>query len=137
MTANTVANRHQTTIDRARDWARKHGSLASLPGRHPLAEALRRLIRRDRLTPAERVELNRLGLSLDRRADRWRMALDRLAAYCAKREDGTITARYVEDDGFRLGLWVHWQKQQARRGRLPDWKRQELERLGYALPHAN
>lgn len=134
MTANNGANRHRATMERARARAREHGSLASPPGRDYLAEAIRRLRRRGRLTPAELVELTRLGFSLNPRADKWRAAHEYLAAYQAANGHADVTARYVADDGFRLGVWAHWQKQRARRGIMADWQRAELTKLGFALP---
>lgn len=136
-TATPTANRHERTMERAREWARQHGSLASLPGRHPLAEALRRLMRRDRLDDGERRELAQLGLSFDRRGDAWRAAYDQLVAFVEEHGHAEVSWRYVTDDGFRLGHWVRSQRQRAVGGRITDVEREALALVDLSLSRSS
>ena len=80
----------------------------------------------------------RLVVPVDARsqAARWSRGAAHLAAFTAQAGHAQVPKRWVAPDGYRLGLWVAWQRQQERRGRLYPERRAALERLGFVWePH--
>ena len=69
-------------------------------------------------------------------AARWSRGAAHLAAFTAQAGHARVPKRWVAPDGYRLGLWVAWQRQQERHGRLHPERRAALERAGFVWePH--
>jgi len=91
----------------------------------------RRSDRREGTLSAERVaELNALGMvwvSLD--VD-YQIGVGHLRAYAALWGHASVAHKYVTDDGFTLGAWVHQRRRERRAGTLSTARIAELNALG-------
>jgi superfamily II DNA or RNA helicase len=85
--------------------------------------------KRDKLTPERRARLDSVaGWSWDPAADQWEESFHMLQRHA--REHGTSRVPYASEvDGFRLGVWVSWQRSQYAKGKLESTRQTRLERL--------
>ena len=121
----TMANAEATAAARG-------GTLTGLP-ECALRDTLRRLWSEDRLTREEAARLAELGFEPDSRRANWERNFRRLARY-VKRHGSIPSWRYETRDGYRLGHFVHKQKDRARKGTMHEDQRQRLRALGVPLP---
>jgi superfamily II DNA or RNA helicase len=69
------------------------------------------------------------GWAWNRRDSKWDKAYERLVRYLTEHGDTYPTLDYADDDGFRLGAWVHMQRQVERNGKLAPARRQRLNEI--------
>ncbi|CAE8659814.1 unnamed protein product, partial [Polarella glacialis] len=79
-------------------------------------------------------QLNSLGFVWDAGPPSWEQSFQRLKAYKQEHGHAAVPSKYVADDGCKLGLWVHNQRQ-ARKGhrssRLDPEQIEQLDSLGF------
>jgi hypothetical protein len=86
--------------------------------------------REGRLSPERSAQLDALGMIWDPLEADWRSAVAAASQYRAVHGDLRVPAKYVTDDGFRLGSWVS--SVRSKRTSLPPERVQELDALGMA-----
>ena len=85
--------------------------------------------KRNKLTPERSARLDSLaGWSWDPNADQWEEAFHLFETY-AKEHNGSRVPYSYEVGGFKLGVWVSWQRSQYAKGKLDPTRQKRLERL--------
>ena len=66
----------------------------------------------------------------------WKDAYEKLLKFGQIYRHMQVPQRYIDSDGFRLGLWVSNQRIGYNKGKLEKWKIEKLERClnGHGLP---
>ncbi len=83
-----------------------------------------------RLSTTRIAELNALGMVWHLRDANYRTGLDHLRAYAATQGHANVPAIHADDDGFKLGVWVHNRRNDRKIGRLSTTRIAELNALG-------
>jgi superfamily II DNA or RNA helicase len=90
-------------------------------------------LRVDRLTPARRDRLTRLGFSWDPFEEKWEEGFRHLSTFVNREKHFRVPQSHLEG-GFRLGIWVDSQRSKA--DKLSPTRRDRLSRLGFIWdPH--
>jgi hypothetical protein len=90
-----------------------------------------RIQRRNRDLSAERVsELDALGMVWDSRDENWRKGLAAARFYRQTHGDLLVPVHFVNEDGFRLGVWIANRRADNRRSALSEGRVAELDALG-------
>jgi len=90
----------------------------------------RRELKGGRLSTARIAELNTLGMVWDPRDANYRIGVDHLRAYVARKGHANMPASHVADDGFTLGAWVANRRHDHKIGRVSTARIAELNALG-------
>ncbi len=88
--------------------------------------------RAGKLTAARVTELNELGMVWDSLDADYQAGLAHLRVFIAREGHANVPARFVTDDGFRLGYWVRRRRVSYRAGKLTAARIAELNALGMA-----
>ena len=73
--------------------------------------------------------LSQLGFVWDARDEKWEEGFRQLREFCDHNGHARVRKDYVAEDGFRLGSWVHFQRQRYKKGVLQKDRETRLERL--------
>ena len=88
----------------------------------------RTIRRRGRLSDERARRLESVpGWDWDTHETAWEDGYARLLEFVAREGHAQVTHRYRDDDGFKLGNWVHNQRTRGRRGELSDERARRLE----------
>ncbi|MCC8101386.1 MAG: Helicase associated domain protein, partial [Clostridiales bacterium] len=83
------------------------------------------------LTEEQVQKLDEIGMSWSKTPDtRWEKGYQAAEAYRKENGDLLVPARYVTEDGFRLGHWIHTQRYAQSKGKLPEKRKQKLDAIG-------
>ena len=69
------------------------------------------------------------GWSWDPVADRWEDGFQRLLGYISRNGNALVPQSYVDEDGFKLGIWVFTQRRDATRGLVDAVRARRLSEL--------
>ena len=117
-------------LDRLRGYARRHGD-TFVPNEYVEADGFklgswvgnrRHAYKRGRLSPARVMALEAIrGWTWSMKGDAWEKGFQRLRAFIDRHGDAHVPRLYEDDDGYRLGSWVHNQRTRyARHALTPD-----------------
>ena len=84
---------------------------------------------KEELSPREIRRLDDLGFVWDRGEQRWEEGLEHLRKYKEQLGTCTVHAKFITDDGFRLGAWVS--NQRGLEKQLTPPRRKRLDALGF------
>jgi hypothetical protein len=92
----------------------------------------RALGRRGDLEPERKQRLDDIDFVWSPQDAKWERGFRSLSSFRDREGHCLVKAKYVDDDGFRLGQWVTVQRTDYRRGKLSDLKKRRLEERGFA-----
>jgi len=133
----------------AADYYEEHGNL-DVPARYVNADGIklgnwiwrmrkeRKKISRDKksaenLTEEQIRRLDEIGMVWDTSYDsKWEKSYQAARKYAAAHGNLLVPARYVTEDGFRLGNWISSQRQQFLKNKLSEQRIAKLDALGMA-----
>lgn len=85
---------------------------------------------RGKITEEQIERLNLIGMAWDADEERWQIGLAAAKKYAAENHDLNIPARYVDEDGYNLGLWIQLKRRQYKKGTLTREQVCALEAIG-------
>lgn len=121
-----------------RAWAYLHGHPnmpqdAVSPGGLKIGQWIReqrRHRRNDRLSPERVTALDELGMIWDVIDELWQSAFEHARKFHAEHGHLDIPQATLADDGYRLGVWIGWQRRAYQAGKLDSDRVEALDELG-------
>jgi hypothetical protein len=73
-----------------------------------------------------------MGFIWDPLAEQWEEGFNELSTYHQEHGDCIVPQSHTSASGFKLGAWVHRQRQNAKNNKLSEERKQRLEKLRFA-----
>ncbi|MCC8100862.1 MAG: helicase associated domain-containing protein [Clostridiales bacterium] len=82
-------------------------------------------------TPEQVKRLDEIGMIWDRqKRNKWEKAFRAAKEYVDIHGDLCVPIKYVTGDGFALGTWIQRQRQNYKKGKLPEENKKRLDKIG-------
>ncbi len=137
----TLDKSFETWLEALKIYKEEHGDV-NVPLRYETADGkklgnwcsnIRGRYKKGKLSDDRVARLNALGFEWSQFKGQWEEGFAHAEQYYQKYHNLNVPKRYVDEDGFRLGLWLHTQRQVKRgkvNGNLDDNKIKRLEDIG-------